>query len=451
MHVIILIILLSTIEGTQAIECPSSHKEWLDKLDSLSNSLIPDLGNHKNYEHGPKLLSSFKYKEVSSFWNTCKKRASDYIRLRYKNIIKHSEFMAKTQSEGHSGFILSDEEYLINSLSLNPEFAALPKVFFKDNYLPLNWRKTVENCKKDKRGDLCRKIKDWKFIEFNSTLEDGSGSHKRIVIQINHKDFIQYLLFFPEHPTHNMNKLIDIISLQTKDLNTGLRLDKVRPFFFERHKKGFAKDGGRCITCHPNGLREIIPTQGSFLSKDNFKIIKIFNNEVRLLGKPDWQNVYDPKKLGPPLGGSCVNCHSEEGERSPLTIFTKPSLIKSKIHELEMPYSKLYSLYFNSLNRLQEGSNEKLKRYINHFLSKSKALPSKDYRSKEQIRNIRKKIQKILLEENVTSYIEYLIIRAIDDITSIHTDYKLKQIFENQKKRFKNWLMNKSFQSDRSN
>lgn len=433
--------MLNLVEGSQASECPSSQKDWFDKLDYFSNTLIPDLGNDMVYEHGPKLLPFEKYNEVSSFWSTCKFKASDFIKARFKNLTEHSRYMKITQSSGHAGFTVSDEEYLINSLSLNPKFGSIPRAFFKDNYLPPNWKNIVKDCKKKNIHQVCSVIKNWRFIEFTSTLEDGSGNHKRVIIQIRYKNFIQYLLFFPEHPTHNKNKLIDIISLQTRDLNTGFKLAKARPYFFERHKEGFAKDGGRCISCHPNGLREIIPMQGSSPSIDDLSSIHLLNEEIRSFGKPDWQGVYDHKKLGPPIGDSCIECHSDKAKRSPLTIFTKPSLIRSKIHELEMPFPRLYNLYFKSLKKLQEEENINLKRYIHTFVSKQGALPNMDYRTKYKVREVRKRIQKTLLETKQISYLQYLGIRTIDNTLSMHADYKLKRIFRDHKRKLKKWLM----------
>lgn len=405
---LVAVILLTGLKGIYANECPSTKSEWKQSLDRLAKQITPKLGHNEKYLKGPKLVPVGRYQSVLNFWDRCNGQASFEISLKFENILKHSKYMVRAQSKGHSGFSVSDKEYLLKSLSLNPEFVSIPKVFFGDHYLPKDWKSKVKECKEHNSGAICSTINRWKFIEFHSTLEDGSGHHRRVIVQIPYPGFQQYLLFFPDHPKHKESKLIDIIALQTHDLRTHLPLEKKKPYFFERHKKGIAMDGGRCISCHPNGLREIKPIQGSLIDLHTSNLINQFNQEVKSFGKPDWDGLLEESTLGPPMGKSCIQCHSTKGERSPLSILTKPSLIRSKIYEHEMPRPDFFKSYFEQIKSIPYMKNDEKKKKLQSLALKYSAESDKDYRTPSEIRSTRKALQKEMLAEDLITPYKYI-------------------------------------------
>ncbi|MGE0175369.1 MAG: hypothetical protein AB7T49_21475 [Oligoflexales bacterium] len=420
--------------------CPQTGAEWQRKLELFASQLTPDIGNDDLYNGGPKLLPASRYNEVLSFWKSCADAASPGIKGKYQNLLKHSRFMSQAMSQGHAGFDISDEDYLFASYKTNPEFAAIPEVFFKDGYLPPDWRKIVADCGHDRSLALCGQISGWKFIDFDSTLEDGSGNSERLIIHIPHEAFQQYLLFFPKNPKDNQRGLIDIIALQTKDLVTLEPLDRTRIFFFERHRKGFALDGGRCYGCHPNGLRELHPVQGSLTSVPQFQVIERFNRELSEHKRIDWGRVIDIEALGPPIGDSCSNCHHINGKRFPLTILTRPALIRSKIQELEMPYPNLYKSHFTLVNSLPFVESEPLKVSIKQIALSCHAKAGADYRSPEEIRQTRERIHRKLYESGFIDVGQFAYLRTTDILAAAHIDYKLRTFFRDYRARFHSWL-----------
>ncbi|MGE0174951.1 MAG: hypothetical protein AB7T49_19315 [Oligoflexales bacterium] len=431
--------LFTTMLAGSAAACPQASPEWKKQLENFAQELTPDLGNDVLYKSGPHLLPVDRYQKVIDFWDNCSKEAPADISILYHNIVKHSRYMSVALSSGHAGLTISDEEYLLDSYTTNRDYAELPKVFFQDNYLPPNWHETVENCASEPGQDLCRAIKSWRFISFASTLEDGSGHHERVIIQIPHKTFQQYLLFFPKHPVHKVSKLVDIIAVRTHAEN-GEPLTTNPLYFFERHNKGFAMDGGRCYGCHVSGLREVNPMHGTVIERAEADTNLAFNQEVRKYKNVDWRGTLDFEALGPPIGETCVQCHRIGGARGPLTILTKPSLIRSKVVELEMPYPGIYQQHFDLMRRIPSIEDFQLRHSLRQIASAKKADPENDYRSPEDVRAIREAVHKELLQQGQISYPLFISLRIVDNLAAKHIDYKLKHFFSNYKEKFQRWL-----------
>lgn len=435
MHLTRLFLLVALLPGAlHGMECPQGAFQWQQQRGAFARSLIPQLGEDALYERGPRLLPATRYQRVLDFWGKCRQSAPGPVREGFSNLLKHSAFMVKAQAEGHSGFRLSDEAYLFSSFSQNPSFASLPSVFFENGYLPLDWKNRWKACRGKREGE-CAAMEGWRLLEFQSTLEDGSGHHRRVIVQIPHSRFQQYLLFFPDHPAHQTSRLVDVIALQTHDLDSGEVLSKQRIHFFERKNGGLAMDGGRCISCHSSGLREVHPIQGSGVEAPGE--FRSFNRQLRQWTEIDWQGHYQPDALGPPMGTSCVRCHREGGARGPLTVFTKPGLIRSKVHELEMPFPALYTAHHRAVRR---GLGGKGRAAVREVALSETAGAGADYRTATQVRRVRAKLHGVLLSSGTIGPWEFWFLRAVDQLSAWHMDGKLDRFFEDHKAKLLHWL-----------
>lgn len=436
---------LSPIQA-HSTNCPDSFKSWIHNLDRLADSVTPPLGNPEVYKvtRGPRILPVEKYQEILSFWQDCGKKADAIIAARFKNLIEHSRYMAKILEKGHSGLYISDLEYM-NLFKKEAKVSKLPSEFFEEGYLPDNWKDILSECDKikplKKYSKTCKSIKDWLIIPFYSTINDGGGNFERLIIFVPGEFYQRFYLFSQEDGFQKEKKIVSSIILQTKDKSSGKALSSLRPVFFDKHARGHSFSQGRCLMCHPNGLREIHPLKGSYLSVKSAKNIKKFNKLVQsYAGKVNWGKEVDLKALGPSLGDTCVSCHSKEEGRNPLGVLSYPPMIMSKIHEREMPYSQLYSTYNQIIDRLNLSDNKELKLKVHKLALAGNFKQGQYYRNEEQVQMARIKVLDVLKEEGFVSTYEYYKALAIDNLLGIVKSRKSESLFKEYKRDFNQWL-----------
>jgi hypothetical protein len=215
----------------------------------------------------------------------------------------------------------------------------------------------------------------WQALEYSSRtvgnpVDAGNPrSYRRILFKIPGQDFdrwIQFTSSTASGPASERQNLVDFIAVQKSDPESGAKLTEPRIHFnqFWRQYSGSSVAVTRrdhagqsfdaCITCHPNGMREISPSPGS-VGADQKPILDAFNATMRGYGKMDWGPSFDVPStdphshsaLGPPIGASsgCIRCHNgleptpEQPEnRGALTRETSTGHVRHKLlGDLSMP------------------------------------------------------------------------------------------------------------------
>lgn len=158
---------------------------------------------------------------------------------------------------------------------------------------------------------------------------------------------------------------LSIIVVQKKTLE-GKALPKVRLHFRDYtiypETTGYRlqlheTNNGKCYSCHPNGVRQLIERRTPVLQaepvlgEDHYGSAKVprdfaeqrliaFNRKLRSYGGADWTGQITPEDHGPALGGpqGCLECHNGES-RAALNVSISMNQIRQKVmFELNMPY-----------------------------------------------------------------------------------------------------------------
>jgi hypothetical protein len=206
----------------------------------------------------------------------------------------------------------------------------------------------------------------WRYITHDSALE---GVRTFVFIPDPQGRFDQWMLLNflkKDQPAIDPRTPMSFIAVQRKDAS-GHDLAKVRLHFRDYNmtpsRGGFQLDlfedrNGKCYSCHPGGMRQLIPRRGVVLdarpvsgeaaydpgahaAPPGFALQRLQELNTRLLsyGLPDWEGLIVPEHHGPALGASlgCTACH-DGSIRGLLTVSTSPRQVQHKISdELAMP------------------------------------------------------------------------------------------------------------------
>ena len=207
----------------------------------------------------------------------------------------------------------------------------------------------------------------WKYITHDSALD---GVRTFVFIPDPAGRFDQWMLLNfakSKQPAIDPTTPMSFIAVQKKDRGSH-ELPRVRLHFRdynmvpsgEKYHLELLEDrNGKCYSCHPSGMRLLIPRRTHVLDAapvkgENalpnsprasadfaFGRLSEFNARIQSYGLPDWEGRIVPSHHGPPLGAAqgCTGCHNGE-IRGLLTVSTSPRQLEQKVYdELAMPPS----------------------------------------------------------------------------------------------------------------
>jgi hypothetical protein len=233
----------------------------------------------------------------------------------------------------------------------------------------------------------------WRYLTHDSAIE---GVRTFILVPDPAGRFdLWILLNLPNNASMIDSKMpLSVLAVQKKT-SAGSPLKKVRLYFRDYLVRvdgaghyGIATNysaNGKCYSCHPNGVRQLIARRTHVLealpvkgepgydpsvakqASDDFALQRLheFNRKLRSYGSPDWTGQIRPEDHGPMLGAAegCTDCH-DGVSRAALNLSTSMRQIAQKmLFELSMPpdsdYPKL--LEKEQWQQLVHGSPERLR------------------------------------------------------------------------------------------
>jgi hypothetical protein len=206
----------------------------------------------------------------------------------------------------------------------------------------------------------------WKYITHDTAL---GGVRTFVFIPDPEGRFDQWMLLNflkKDQPAIDPQTPMSFIGVQKKDAS-GHDLAKVRLHFRDYnmvpsdggfHLELFEDRNGKCYSCHPSGVRQLIarrtpvldarpvmgepgydPTGRTMPRDFAYGRLQELNAKLRSYGMPDWEGRIVPEHHGPALGGAlgCTACH-DGVIRGMLTVSTSPGQVRHKlVDELVMP------------------------------------------------------------------------------------------------------------------
>lgn len=239
------------------------------------------------------------------------------------------------------GMEMSDQDYQAQLPSI---LKTLPPEL--SNGLPSNWREVAAQ-------------KGWQAVSYRSRTVGNPGpskSYMRVLFKIPGKPYerwIQFTIGELNDPTRP-EQLVDAIAVntETKQISFNQFWRNTSGTDPQPRSSGAHGSGGNmdsCVTCHPNGMREISPAPGSYNAKDA-PVIEAMNASMQAYKRLNWQGL-DMDAYGPALGQTdgCVRCHNgytgdPAVSRGALTVMTAASNFRHKlVDDLSMTPTTLSS------------------------------------------------------------------------------------------------------------
>lgn len=201
------------------------------------------------------------------------------------------------------------------------------------NGLPSDWREVARR-------------NGWQAVSYRSRTVGNPGparSYMRVLFKIPgnpYETWFQFTVGELDNPTQP-EQLVDAIAVntQTKEISfnqfwRNSSGQNPRPRLEGPH--GSSPNMDRCITCHPNGMREISPAPGSYTAQDA-PVIDQMNAAMQGYKRLSWRGL-DVDAYGPPLGQTegCVRCHNGYSgdpaiSRGALTVMTSDANFQHKL------------------------------------------------------------------------------------------------------------------------
>ena len=214
--------------------------------------------------------------------------------------------------------------------------------------------------------EIAARRNGWKYITHDSALD---GVRTFVFIPDPEGRFDQWMLLNflkKDQPAIDPQTPMSFIGVQKKDAS-GHDLAKVRLHFRDYnmvpssegfHLELFEDRNGKCYSCHPSGVRQLIPRRTETLDAlpvkgepgydparraappdFAFGRLQELNARLRSYGMPDWEGRIVPERHGPTLGGAlgCTTCH-DGAIRGIITMSTSVGQVHQKfVNELAMP------------------------------------------------------------------------------------------------------------------
>ncbi len=214
--------------------------------------------------------------------------------------------------------VQTDLEY---DQGLPQEITQAPRVF--RNGLPKNWKKIAKD-------------NGWPWAYFASHV--GGGSDHRLVFIIPGDDREQRVMFVTDNDEPTQSHVLQVQTIE--HAREGEKLKRPLIHFRAWRKDQENKlaldleDGGRCIECHPNGPRAVVPLpNGKIILSGNMTLAE-FNKKVLINSIPDWSHLYSDynfpwqELLGKKAG--CLDCHNNKFRSSLITTVEHQKLYVTK-------------------------------------------------------------------------------------------------------------------------
>lgn len=251
------------------------------------------------------------------------------------------------------------------------------------------------------------KKNDWAYAIHKSGLISGA----RFFLYIPGSDFDKFIIYdtdetgslktFPSYQNGNPT-YPSLITVQKKDKDGNILM---RPKLHFRDVvlggeiylgKGKPNANSKCYSCHPSGLRPLIPYTSTFTAADalpsdppaiqqmtraerGMARVLEFNKIFESYGNVEFNDAYIPEEHGPPLGKAqgCTDCHDGQ-TRGILNYSTQISQIEEKmVGELLMPFSdhalqmrvdfaanKLDTLGLSKMQQLEDTNSRLFEGYV---------------------------------------------------------------------------------------
>jgi hypothetical protein len=214
--------------------------------------------------------------------------------------------------------------------------------------------------------EIAARQNGWKYITHETAL---GGVRTFVFIPDPEGRFDQWMLLNfvkKDQPAIDPSTPMSFIAVQKKDA-AGHDLPQVRLHFRDYdlvpsdggfQLQLFEDRNGKCYSCHPSGMRQLIDRRTQVLEATPVKgepgydpsgrtappdfaygRLQELNAKLGSYGMPDWEGRIVPAHHGPALGSSlgCTGCHDDH-LRGILTVSTSPRQVQHKIYdELAMP------------------------------------------------------------------------------------------------------------------
>ncbi|MBY0470608.1 hypothetical protein K2X30_05515 [bacterium] len=298
---------------------PADWQRWVDKALKTGNSA-----------------------EVEALHNTytaCKSRTSQQVQHCFQNLENYWDFWIRYKNDK---LLEKLPEYVREQ---DPEMGKLPALF-KGNSYYTGWEKDLEECRVEKRNTPeCNSVKGAIQINYLHSGIAVAMPAPISLLMIPGDRYDKYVIFLSDKNAQVFHA--DMLTMQKKDAKTGKPLDEklILPFTQrakepQMHPMTETQRSGSCVSCHPNGLREIFPAPGSVALQDREKFSQI-QEYIQSAGKVGYSKFFDVRHAGPAVGHRqyCTSCHNAGSDqdnfkfpgRSPLSGLTSWSQIYGKM------------------------------------------------------------------------------------------------------------------------
>jgi hypothetical protein len=253
----------------------------------------------------------------------------------------------KPRSGMFSG-LMSDKDYYA---SQPQDIMQLPQELSSTSgILPKNWREIA-----NKNG--------WKYALFAS----DTGNSSRLVMHVPGEKYDRLLVYFSYDSRNNDPTTYVGVQMQAIEKRT------TRPPKLHFRSWGYspvtkapvvAVSGGRCITCHINGPRAIVPRGGPHFATEIGGAANLteFNRLIVHRGPIDYSQYYNPKYFPHDLevGDKCMGCHNGE-QRSSLAFnidesgeFFMAGILRKVVDEETMPKTTMRMTHKDRVDTVYE-------------------------------------------------------------------------------------------------
>lgn len=450
--------------------------DLLKYINEFTGKLRPNSNATYNSNQNRTSFSEFLnvYKKCEAYINTNQLSAC-FNNL--KDAANMSEKRAIASRDRGMGFEVTKKEYFENT---PPEAISIPADL--KNILDSEgntWNRN-DNTKKHMEDEIRAKAaqKGWKVFKYRSRTVGNPGptrSYNRILIAVPGNPYDKWIqLTVGENGRENTpERLIDFISVD--------KTQKPKKIYFNQFwrdangRKPVRRDdphggsGGfdNCYSCHPNGMRELSPSPGSY-SKEDAPNLDGMNKMMADYTPLDWGENITPNAYGPHLGEEqgCIRCHNNgEGDpkysRGAINSYTDTGHIGHKITgDLSMPVTELkpeadLKKYFKDIPYLFDDESQR-KKFSDYVATSSSERKSDAYKvALNWLKNNKRPGTEIpyLSEDKFNDYMKILV--GSDDYPSCfgkpdcyrgmikNANENLDQFYANYEQKYKNWAIEK--------